>query len=113
MPSSQICTAFFQAAQCVLVQFRRGEALVAGEAAAVDAFRNDHSFAQRRAISISACASPRCWVLHVTHGDRLVLRDEVQLVEQMRADEAHRVVHVEALIGQALTRRRVQGLVSQ
>src|SRR5690606_41097090 len=36
------------------------------------------------------------------HGDRRVLRDEIQLVQQLRADEVDRIVDLQALVGQVL-----------
>ena len=57
------------------------------------------SLLQRRARSIRAWLSPRCWVTagHV-HGNRCVLRGEFQLVHQVGADEAHRVIQVQARV---------------
>lgn len=85
----------FQAAQRVGVQLGGGEAFIAGKAAAVDAFGDHH-----------LCAATPCQVDqglafaqvlgaagHV-HGHWRLLGGELQFVEQVGADEAHRVVQV-------------------
>ena len=90
-------------AQRVRVKFRGGEALVAGKTAAVNAFRNDHVGAAFARQVDQRLAFPE--VLGTAgdmHRDRGVLRGEVQSIHQMRTDEAHRVVQVQAHIAQVL-----------
>lgn len=85
------------------IEFRRGEAFVAGKSAAVDAFRDHHGFgaAPREFNQCLALAQ----VLSAT-GDVYrnggVLRREVEAVHQVSADKAHRVVEVQARFAEVL-----------
>ena len=81
------------------VQLGGSEALVAGEAAAVDAFR-DHHFASAAPDDIDQ-ALGLAQVLSAAgdmHGDRLLLWGELQPVEQVLADELHRIVQLKARV---------------
>lgn len=92
-----------EAAQGVGIELRGGEAFVAGETTAMDALRNHHVVAatphqidQRLALAQVLGAAGD------VHGDRRFLRGELELVHQVGADEAHRVVQVQAHVAQVL-----------
>ena len=81
------------------VQLGGSEALVAGEAAAVDAFGDHHLFGAApddidQALGLAQVLS----AAGDMHGDRLLLRGELQPVEQVLADELHRVMQLQARV---------------
>ncbi|MNZ95732.1 hypothetical protein D3C78_1148970 [compost metagenome] len=86
------------------IQLRRGEALVAGEAAAVNAFGNDHVFAAfARQIDQRLTFAKVLSAAGDVHRNRRFLWCEVEAIHQVRADETHRVVEVQSNIAKVLS----------
>ncbi|MOA33832.1 hypothetical protein D3C78_1551630 [compost metagenome] len=97
-------------AQGVGVQFRRGEALVAGKAAAVDTFRHHHfPGAAFDDIDQALGLAQVLGAAGDVDGHRLVLGGELQALQQVAADEAHRVEQLQPRIQAVLDQAQGTG----
>jgi hypothetical protein len=91
-----ILNGVFERAQRMGVEFWRGEAFVSGKAAAMNAFGHDNVDAAHTGEVDKRLAFTQ--VLRAARDvdrDSRLLRGEHQFVQQVSADEAHRVVEVE------------------
>ena len=89
--------------QRMAVQLRCGEAFVAGKSAAMYAFGNHHGVAAfaRQIDQRLAFAQVLSAAGHVD-GNRRFLGCEVQTIQQMRTDEAHRIVQIQSCFADVL-----------
>ena len=109
-PFAALLHGILERAQRMGVQLRRGEALVAGKSAAVNAFGNDHVFAAfARQIDQRLAFAQVLGAAGDMHRDRRFLGREVQAIHQMRADETHRVVQVQTNFAQVLNQAQGAG----
>lgn len=92
------------------VELRGGETLVAGETAAVNTFRDHHVLAAFARQVDQRLAFPKVLSAagHV-NGNRCFLRCELETIHQMRTNEPHRVIQIQANISHILHQPQCAG----
>ena len=85
------------------IQFGRGEAFIASKAAAMNPFRDNHfGAAQPCDVDQGLTFAQMLGAAGDVYGNRLGLGGECQLIHKVGANEAHRIVQIEARFTEVL-----------